>query len=61
MQLDKRPAGFSQKYYDLEKHRPLSIEDGCPDKMMPVFAIHPSGLPVFLKPLAVCSRIIWLS
>lgn len=54
--MNTRPTEFSKKYYDLERHRPLTIEDGCPlDQWLAGqsdarFAIHPNGFPVFLKP-----------
>jgi len=56
MPLSTWPAEFSKKYYDLEGHRPLSIDDGCPlDQWLggqndARFAFHPSGFPIFLKP-----------
>jgi ubiquinone/menaquinone biosynthesis C-methylase UbiE len=57
MPLDKMPKEFFKKYYDVENHRPLTIDDGCPfdqwlaGKKDARFAIHPNGFPVFLKPV----------
>lgn len=54
--MDTKPIEFSRKYYDLEKKRPLSIDDGCSlerwlgGENEARFAIHPCGFPVFLKP-----------
>jgi len=54
--MNTRPTEFSKKYYDLKRHQPLTIEDGCPlDQWLAGqgdarFAIHPNGFPVFLKP-----------
>lgn len=54
--MDTELTGFSRKYYDLEKNRPLSIDDGCSLEQWlggendAHFAIHPDGFPVFLKP-----------
>lgn len=52
---DRPAVGFSARYFDIERRRPLTIEDGCPlDQWLAGqgdarFAIHPDGFPVFLS------------